>query len=93
MRPIDMLLHMKRTTLLLDPSLYAALKRRAATEGRTLTDVVEAALRAGLAPPSRGRRARLVLPSYDLGPFLVSPGDRGTAGLARREPGPGEEPR
>ena len=43
-----MLLHMKRTTLVLDSALYAALKRRAAAEGRTLTDVVERALRLGL---------------------------------------------
>ena len=72
-----MLLHMKRTTLVLDPALYAELKRRAALEGRTLTDVVERALRAGLAP-SGTRRARLAIPSYDLGPFLVDPRDRRT---------------
>lgn len=70
-----MLPHMKRTTLILDAALYAELRRRAAHEGRTLTDVVERALRGGLgaAPP---RRARLVLPSYDLGPFLVDPANR-----------------
>jgi hypothetical protein len=72
-----MLSHMKRTTLILDPALYAELKRRAATEGRTLTDVVERALRAGLAAPAT-RRARLSIPSYDLGPFLVDPRDRRT---------------
>jgi hypothetical protein len=66
---------MKRTTLLLDASLYAELRRRAAAEGRTLTDVVETALRLGL-EASRARRSRIVLPSYDLGPFLVDPGDR-----------------
>ena len=70
-----MLLHMKRTTLVLDASLYAALKRQAAAEGRTLTDVVERALRSGLAAHAGGRRPRVTLPSYDLGPFLVSPGE------------------
>jgi hypothetical protein len=64
--------HMKRTTLVLDTSLYAELKRRAATEGRTLTEVVEQALRRGLHVPTP-RRARRSLPSYDLGPFLVDP--------------------
>jgi len=67
---------MKRTTLLLDPGLYADLKRRAAREGRTLTDVVEEALRLGLRAQASRRRNREKLPSYDLGPFLVDPGDR-----------------
>ena len=68
-----MLWHMTRTTLVLDSRLYALLKRRAIAEGRTLTDVVERTLRAGLAAPARAPRARVVLPSYDLGPFLVDP--------------------
>jgi hypothetical protein len=74
-----MLLHMKRTTLLLDTALYAELKRRAAAEQRTLTEVVERALRAGLRTP-RGRSPRHTIPSYDLGPWLVDP--------ARRDPQP-----
>ena len=69
-----MLSHMKRTTLLLDPALYAELKRRAAADGRTLTDVVETALRLGLHAAGTGRRGRAQLPSYDLGPFLSAPG-------------------
>jgi len=79
-----MLIHMKRTTLILEPSLYAELRRRAADEGRTLTDLVERALRLGL-EASPARRPRVRPPSYDLGPFLVDP--------ARREGGlaPGEE--
>jgi hypothetical protein len=68
-----MLPHMKRTTLILDAALYAELKRRAAAEGRTLTDVVERALRLGLETHAAGRRARVALPSYDLGPFLADP--------------------
>ena len=84
-----MLLHMKRTTLLLDDALYADLKRRAAAEGRTLTEVVEGALRLGLHAATGRRRARVQLPSYDLGPFLVDPSDRGTPGVP---PGRGGEP-
>ncbi len=62
---------MKRTTLLLNDALYTELRRRAALEGRTLTDVVERALRGGLAASDPPRRRRVTLPSYDLGPFLT----------------------
>jgi hypothetical protein len=75
---------MKRTTLILDASLYAELRRRAAAEGRTLTDVVERTLRAGLAARAAGRRPRITLPSYDLGPFLTDPADAGRLLRARR---------
>jgi hypothetical protein len=71
-----MLSHMKRTTLILEASLYAELKRRAAAEGRTLTEVVERTLRSGLAASTLPRRGRLSLPSYDLGPYLSNPADR-----------------
>ena len=83
-----MLSHMKRTTLVLEPALYAELKRRAAAEGRTLTDVVERALRLGIEAPPAGRRPRLRLPSYDLGPFLADPARRDTrpGGAGHEEP-------
>ena len=68
-----MLMHMKRTTLQLDETLFAELRRRAAAEGRTLTEVVERTLRAGLGALREHRRVRIVLPSYDLGPFLADP--------------------
>jgi plasmid stability protein len=68
-----MLMHMKRTTLQIEPLLIAELRRRAAAESRTLTDVLEQVLRAGLAAPREPRRARVALPSYDLGPFLADP--------------------
>ena len=68
-----MYMHMKRTTLQLDATLVTELRRRAATEGRTLTEVIERTLRAGLAVPRDGRRPRVTLPSYDLGPFLADP--------------------
>ena len=71
-----MLLHMKRTTLVLPAALHAELKARASAERRTLSDVVERALRLGLDAMSVGRRARVRLPSYDLGPWLADPGRR-----------------
>jgi hypothetical protein len=40
-----------RTTLVLDDHLVRKLKKRAADEGRTLTAVIEEALRQYLAPP------------------------------------------
>jgi len=75
-----MISHMKRTTLLLDPGLLAELRRRAAGEGRTLTEVIERTLRFGLTAPAT-RRPRHSLPSYDLGPFLVDPADTRVADL------------
>lgn len=87
-----MLSHMKRTTLVLDTDLYAELKKRAAAEGRTLTDVVERTLRLGLAARAPVRRTRVALPSYDLGPFLISPGDADAlTGLRRGAVPPQEE--
>lgn len=79
--------HMKRTTLQLDPALMADLRRRAAQEGRTFTELLERTLRAGLASTPGTRRARLRLPSYDLGPFLVDPArrDRWPGTAARTE--------
>jgi hypothetical protein len=65
----------RRTTLILDAGLLEALRARARREGRTLTDVVEQAMRQGLAARGARRAPRLHLPSYDLGPFLVDPAD------------------
>ena len=70
---------MKRTTLLLDSHLHADLRRRAAAEGRTLTDVVERTLRAGLAAQAAMRRGHVRLPSFDLGPYLRDPARRENA--------------
>jgi len=84
-----MLLHMnRRTTLVLDAAVYAALKTRAAREGRTLAEVIERTLRAGLEPHRRRRAPRLRLPSYDLGPFLIDPADRAARIGGRARTGP-----
>lgn len=72
-RSCVMLSHMKRTTLQIEPALHAELRRRAAAEGRTLTEVIERTLRAGLSAAAPARRAHVSLPSFDLGPFLADP--------------------
>ncbi len=81
-----MLIHMKRTTLLIDATLYAELRRRAATEQRTLTETIEQVLRAGLRAASGARRTRITLPSYDLGPYAESPADRAAWGRLQAAP-------
>ena len=81
---------MKRTTLVLDATLYVSLKKRAADEGRTLSEVVERALRLGLQAMATSRRARVVLPSYELGPFLVDPDRRESFRAVHSRPGRGE---
>jgi hypothetical protein len=87
-----MLSHMKRTTLVLDSALYHELKKRAAQEGRTLTEVIERTLRLGLAATSPPRRVKVALPSYELGPFLVDPRDREGLEETLRERGRRERP-
>ena len=77
-----MVSHMKRTTLVLDAGLYAQLRRRALHEHRTLTDVVERCLRAGLSAAPTTRPEAVALPSFDLGPFLVDPADETIDGAA-----------
>ncbi len=83
---------MMRTTLVLDPALYARLKQQAAREGRTLSDVVERTLRLGLAALAGGHRGRVTLPSYELGPYLVDPADRESFARLAAGPPEAEEP-
>ena len=87
----DMFIHMKRTTLILHPTLDTELRQRAAAEGRTLTEVVERALRLGLRAIDPERRRRVALPSYDLGPFLLDPAERGAFAEPIRRPRPARE--
>jgi hypothetical protein len=71
-----MLFHM-RTTLVIDDELFRELKRRAADEGRTLSEVTQEALRLGLAPrQARRRPKRVKLPSFHMGKPLVDLADR-----------------
>jgi hypothetical protein len=65
-----------KTTLRIDDAVFERLRREAAREGRTLSDLVEAALR--LFFQVRRQRAELPpLPSFESGGALVDVADRG----------------
>jgi hypothetical protein len=69
-----MVFHMK-TTLNIDDSVMAQLKREAARQGRTMSELVETALR--MLFKSRKRREELPpLPSFRSGGALVEVADR-----------------
>jgi plasmid stability protein len=69
-----MAFHMK-TTLNIDDSVMADLKREAARQGRTMSEMVETALRLMLSPP-RKQKALPPLPIFDSGGQLVDIADR-----------------
>jgi len=73
-RTSDMVYHMK-TTLNIDDTVMTQLKREAARQGRTMSEMVETALRLML--KSRARRDRPpALPSFCSGGMLVDVADR-----------------
>lgn len=66
-----------RTTLVIDDALFRELKRLAADQNRTLSDVTQDALRRGLAvatPPRRRKPRRL--PTFAMGLLRVDLADR-----------------
>jgi hypothetical protein len=65
-----------RTTLVIDDALFRQLKRRAAEERRTLSDVTREALRRGRAEPAARRRKPGRLPAFAMGIPRVDPADR-----------------
>ncbi|MBI2345955.1 MAG: hypothetical protein HYV03_03555 [Deltaproteobacteria bacterium] len=68
---------MHRTTIILAPGLEQRLKKRARREGRSLTDLIQAFLRAALNVPALKKTARrITLPSFAMGPPRVDPADR-----------------
>lgn len=69
-----MLLHMKTTIVLPDP-LFARLKKEAAAQRRTLSDLVEAALVSFLERGKETKR-RKPLPTFKMGPARVDLADR-----------------
>ena len=69
-----MVSHMK-TTLNIDRAVMAELKREAARQGRTMSDLVETALR-GLFSAQRKRAALPPLPTFQSGGALVDVADR-----------------
>ena len=71
-----MVFHMK-TTLQIDDSVMALLKREAVRQRRTMSDLVETALRLLLRPPNDPRELP-ELPSFRSGGELVDVADRDT---------------
>jgi hypothetical protein len=66
-----------RTTLVIDDAIFRELKRRAAEQRRTLSEVTQEALRRGLADAPAPRRPRRVrLRSFSMGPPRVDVADR-----------------
>ncbi len=70
-----MLRHMK-TTLNIDPTVMAHLKREAARRGCTMSELVETALRLLLQQPRRSRSRLPALPRWKSGGALVDVDDR-----------------
>ena len=66
-----------RTTLVIDDALFRELKRRAAEQNRTLSDVTQDALRRELAAATSQRRRKLSrLPTFAMGSPRVDLADR-----------------
>jgi len=73
-RPYDMVCHMK-TTLNIDDTVMAQLKREAARQGRTMSELVETALR-GLFRSQKSQHDLAPLPTFHGGGALVDIADR-----------------
>lgn len=67
-----------KTTLEIDDGVMRQLKQRAAREGRTMSELVETALRALLSREDAGRKELPPLPSWDGGGWVLDAGDRTT---------------
>ncbi len=73
---IRMIFHM-RTTLVIDDELFRELKKRAAAENRTLSEVTQEVLRRGLVGRKAAPRSpRVKLPSFAMGKPRVDLADR-----------------
>lgn len=70
-----MIFHM-RTTLIIDDELFRRLKRLAAQENRTLSEITQEVLRRGLQQPGKPRRGAVKLPAFRMGRPLVDVADR-----------------
>jgi predicted transcriptional regulator len=70
-----MLFHM-RTTLIIDDELFRRLKRLAAQENRTLSEITQEVLRRGLQHSGKLRRQPVKLPAFRMGRALVDVADR-----------------
>lgn len=69
-----MLLHMKRTTVLLPDELMNGAKRKAAAEGRTLTSLIEEGVRNVVHDQPQPAKGRRVLPRISKARGWLKPG-------------------
>jgi hypothetical protein len=65
-----------RTTLEISDEVMRRTKEKAAREGKTMTELVESALRSMLAERPRGGDKLLPLPSFDMGKPQIDIADR-----------------
>jgi hypothetical protein len=65
-----------RTTLIIDDTIMARLKQEAAKQGKTISELVESALRLLLDAKPQKRKALEPLPSFDGGGTLADIADR-----------------
>ncbi len=70
-----MFFHMKKTTLSINDAVMAQLKQEAARQGRTMSELVESALRL-LLRTQRGQRELPPLPTFKSSGHLVDIADR-----------------
>lgn len=71
---MHMVIHMKTTLVISDP-VMREIKREAAREGRTMSEIVEESLRMRLARPARARRGA-ALPVFSCGGARVDVANR-----------------
>lgn len=72
----NMVFHMAKTTLNIDDKVMRALKQEAARQGRTMSEMVEAALRLFLRPERPNAEKLPPIPTFRGGPYLVDIADR-----------------
>lgn len=70
-----MIFHM-RTTLVIDDALFRELKKRAAEENRTLSEITQETLRRGLSRAPTRRKTRAKLPTFAMGKPAVDLAER-----------------
>ncbi len=71
-----MVFHMAKTTLVIDDQVMRRLRQEAARQGRTISELVESALRLLLEPAKAGSEKLPELPTFEGGRPVVDVADR-----------------
>lgn len=73
-----MIIHMKRTTLIIDEHNFRRLKQMAASEGRALSELVDECIRDWLTrrQEKSQSKTRYNLPTFDMGKTAINVADR-----------------